>query len=162
MKGLPVNVRAGGWNATTVTGTKPECGDFCLEFGGLGPSLYTIAPQGLGATVDVVVERGGLALIKFTSRLIVPAAPAPTPTPARATITASAAPQMVWAARTLWNTSGPAPTGGFFSAIQVSVAGLKGLPVEIRSGGWSASALTGTKPECGELCLEFGGLSRRN
>jgi hypothetical protein len=176
MKGLPVNVRAGGWNATTVTGTKPECGDFCLEFGGLGPSLYTIAPQGLGATVDVVVEGGGLALIKFTSRLIVPAAPASPPTPARATITASAteatvsptvppsptataAPQMIWAARTLWNTSGPAPMGGFFSAIQVSVAGLKGLPVEIRSGGWSASALTGTKPDCGEFCLEFGGLS---
>lgn len=169
MKGLPVNVRAGGWNATAVTGTKPECGDFCLEFGGLGPSLYTIAPQGLAATVDVVVEGGGLALIKFTSQLIMPAAPAPTPTPARATITASptvppsptatAAPQMVWAARTLWNTSGPAPTGGFFSAIQVSVAGLKGLPVEIRSGGWNATALTGTKPECGEFCLEFGGLS---
>ena len=60
MKGLPVDVRAGGWTATAETGTKPECGDFCLEFGGLSPSLYTIAPRGLGASVDVVVEGGGL------------------------------------------------------------------------------------------------------
>ena len=176
MKGLPVDVRSGGWTATAVTGTKPECGDFCLEFGGLSPSLYTIMPRGLGASVDVVVEGGGLALIRFTSQLIIPPTPIPTPTPDRATTTASptqvtttpttrpsptatAVPQMVWAARTLWNTSGPAPTGGFFSAIQVSVAGLKGLSVEIRSGGWNATALTGTKPECGEFCLEFGGLS---
>jgi hypothetical protein len=178
MKGLPVDVRAGGWSATAVTGTKPECGDFCLEFGGLSPSLYTIAPRGLGASVEVIVESGGLALVEFTSKLVVPATPVPTatPTPGRAEVvasptqvvtsptaypapTATAAPQMVWAARTLWNTSGPAPTGAFFSAIQVSVAGLKGLPVEIRSGGWSSTALTGTKPSCGEFCLEFGGLS---
>jgi hypothetical protein len=176
MKGLPVDVRAGGWTATAVTGTKPECGDFCLEFGGLSPSLYTIMPRGLGASVDVAVEGGGLALVKFTSQLIIPpgAVPAATVTPSRAvssptqavtspvaqaTSTGTPAPQMVWAARTLWNTSGPAPTGAFFSAIQVSVQGLKGLPVEIRSGGWNATALTGTKPSCGEFCLEFGGLS---
>ena len=178
MKGLPVEVRAGGWAATAVTGTKPECGDFCLEFGGLSPSLYNIIPRGLGASVDVVVERGGLALVKFTSRMVVPAAPTQTPTPtprraaavsspaqattsptARPSPTATAAPQMVWAARTLWNTSSGAPTGAFFSAIQVSVQGLKGLPVQIKSGGWSASELTGTKPSCGEFCLEFGGLS---
>ena len=176
MKGLPVEVKAGGWTATAVTGTKPECGDFCLEFGGLSPSLYTIMPRGLGASVDVVVEGGGLALVKFTSQLIFPpgAAPAGTVTPGRAVSsptqvvtspvvqpapTGTPAPRMVWAARTLWNTSGPAPTGAFFSAIQVSVQGLKGLPVEIRSGGWNATALTGTKPDCGEFCLEFGGLS---
>ena len=176
MKGLPVDVRAGGWTATAVTGTKPECGDFCLEFGGLGPSLYTIMPRGLAASVDVVVEGGGLALVKFTSQLIMPPAATPTTTPGQATPvtsptqavtsptarpspTATVAPQMVWAARTLWNTSGPAPTGASFSAIQVSVQGLKGLPVEIRSGGWNATALTGSKPACGEFCLEFGGLS---
>jgi hypothetical protein len=176
MKGLPVDVRSGGWTATATTGTKPECGDFCLEFGGLAPSLYTITPRGLGASVDVTVEGGGVALIRFSSRVIVPptatatlstktvspvasltqtaASPAPHPSPS-----ATAAPRMVWAARTLWNTSGPATTGAFFSAIQVSVHGLKGLPVEISSGGWSGSALTGSKPSCGEFCLEFGGLS---
>lgn len=178
MKGLPVEIKAGGWSASALTGTKPECGDFCLEFGGLSASLYTITPQGLGASVDVVVEGGGLALIKFTSQVVMPPVPMPTPTrtvgratttasPTQATVsptapatpTATPAPQMVWAARTLWNTSGPAPTGGFFSAMQVSVEGLKALPVEIRSGGWSATALTGTKPECGEFCLEFAGLS---
>ncbi len=175
MKGLPVDVRSGGWTATAVTGTKPECGDFCLEFGGLGPSLYTIMPRGLAASVDVTVKGGGVALVKFTSRVIFPPTATPTPTPGRAPVTsptkgvasptASPSPtatvpaQMVWAARTLWNTSGPAPTGAFFSAVQVSVQGLKGLPVEIRSGGWSATALAGTKPACGEFCLEVGGLS---
>ncbi len=178
MKGLPVDVKAGGWMATAETGTKPECGDFCLEFGGLAPSLYTIMPRGLGATVDVVVEGGGLALVQFTSKLVVPTQAAPTKTPspsrtdaspattqavtspaAKPSPTATATPQMVWAARTLWNTSSEGTTGAFFSAIQVSVNGLKGLPVEIRSGGWSASELTGSKPACGEFCLEFGGLS---
>jgi hypothetical protein len=172
MKGLPVEVKAGGWTATALTGTKPECGAFCLEFGGLAPSLYTITPQGLGTSAEVTVEGGGVALVKFTSRVV--AQPAPTATPsgavssptkaiasptAVASPTATAVPQMVWAARTLWNTSGPAPTGAFFSAIQVSVQGLKGLPVQIKSGGWSASMLTGSKPSCGDFCLEFGGLS---
>jgi len=172
MKGLPVEVKAGGWTATALTGTKPECGAFCLEFGGLAPSLYTITPQGLGTSAEVTVEGGGVALVKFTSRVVVPPAPTATPggavsSPTQAVVsptaptapTATAVPRMVWAARTLWNTSGPASTGAFFSAIQVSVQGLKGLPVEIRSGGWSASMLTGTKASCGEFCLEFGGLS---
>jgi hypothetical protein len=176
LRGLPVEIRSGGWNATALTGSKPECGDTCLEFGGLSPSLYTIIPQGLGASVDVVVQEGGLALIEFTSQLIMPATATPTPTPNGPTLTPTPtlvatpvpspsaptptpAPQKVWAARLLYNTGGSEPTGGFFSAIQVSVIGLKGLPVEIRSGGWSATALTGTKPECGEFCLEFGGLS---
>jgi len=176
LRGLPVEIRSGGWNSTALTGSKPECGAFCLEFGGLSPSIYTIIPGGLGATIDVAVEGGGLALIEFTSHLVVPATPTPTPTPGPATPTPTptvvatslspspapsptAAPQKLWAARLLWNTSGSQPTGGFFSAIQVSVTGLKGLPVEIRSGGWSATALTGTKPRCGEFCVEFGGLS---
>jgi hypothetical protein len=176
MTGLPVDVKAGGWMATAVTGTKPECGEFCLEFGGLSPSLYTITPRDLGASVDVVVGGGGMAFVRFAPRLVVPAMPTPTGTPSRATITASPtqpttsptappaptatrAPQMVWAARTLWNTSGLVTTGGFFSTIQISVQGLKGLPVGITSGEWNATAETGSKPECGEFCLEFGGLS---
>jgi hypothetical protein len=172
MKGLPVEVKAGGWTATALTGTKPECGAFCLEFGGLAPSLYTITPQGLGTSAEVTVEGGGVALVKFTSRVVVQPAPTTTPggtvaSPTKATTsptalpspTATAVPRMVWAARTLWNTSGPGSTGAFFSAIQVSVQGLKGLPVQIKSGGWSASMLTGSKPSCGDFCLEFGGLS---
>jgi hypothetical protein len=176
LKGLPVEIRSGGWNSTALTGSKPECGDTCLEFGGLSPSIYTLIPRGLGASVDVAVQEGGLALIEFTKQLIMPATSTPTPTPGVSTgtptpamvgtptpspavPTPTAVPQMVWAARLLWNTSGTQPTGGFFSSIQVSVPGLKGLPVEIKSGGWSATALTGTKSECGEFCLEFGGLS---
>jgi hypothetical protein len=172
MKGLPVEVKAGGWSATAQTGTKPECGAFCLEFGGLAPSLYTITPQGLGTSAEVTVEGGGVALVKFTSKVVAPPAPTATPggavsSPTKVVVsptaptapTATAVPRMVWAARTLWNTSSPGITGAFHSAIEVTVQGLKGLPVEIKSGGWSASALTGSKTSCGDFCLEFGGLS---
>lgn len=158
MKDLPVEIRSGGWNSTTDTGSKPEYGDFAVEFGGLAPSIYTITPQGLGVSVDVAVEGGGLAIVEFARRQVSAATPtatgAPTPAP-KATPT----PRMVWAYRILWSSSGTEPTGGFFSAIQVMVQGLKGLPVEIKSGGWSDTALTGSKPDCGEFCLEFGGLS---
>jgi hypothetical protein len=45
------------------------------------------------------------------------------------------------------------------ATIAVRVAGKWGLPVEIRSGGWSTTALTGTKPEYGDTACEFGALS---
>jgi hypothetical protein len=45
------------------------------------------------------------------------------------------------------------------AAIAVSVVGKWGLPVEIHSGGWSTTALTGTKPEYGDTACEFGALS---
>ena len=41
----------------------------------------------------------------------------------------------------------------------VRVVDIWWLPVEIRSGGWSTTALTGTKPEYGDTACEFGALS---
>jgi hypothetical protein len=158
MTDLPVEIKSGGWTSSAVTGSKPEYGDFAVEFGGLSPSTYTVTPQGLGVSVEVDVEGGGLAIIEFARRAVSPAVPTATGTPAPAP-KPTPTPRMVWASRLLWNSSGPEATGGFFSAIQVTVQGSKGLPVEIKSGGWSSTALTGSKPDCGEFCLEFGGLS---
>jgi hypothetical protein len=45
------------------------------------------------------------------------------------------------------------------SVVAVQVIGLKNLPVELRSGTFSATAFTGSKPEYGEFACEFGGLS---
>ena len=65
-KWLPLEISAGGWRDTALTGTKPDCGEFCLEFGGLSPGTYVIAPQSLGASVAVTVDEGGLARVEFT------------------------------------------------------------------------------------------------
>jgi hypothetical protein len=65
MKWLPVEIRAGGWSATEETGTKPACGGYCLEFGGLAPGTYVVTPRGLGVSVTVTVDEGGFARVEF-------------------------------------------------------------------------------------------------
>jgi len=61
-------------------------------------------------------------------------------------------------AQVLRNTGGDV-LGWRASVIAVQVIGLKGLPVELRSGSFSFTAFTGSKPEYGEFACEFGGLS---
>jgi hypothetical protein len=139
LKGLPVEIRSGGWSASALSGSKPECGEFCLEFGGLSGSTYTITPEGLGVSCAVTVDGVGFAVVEFYQ------------TPALA------GPE-IWSGRVVENTSGGGRRG-YFAAIQVTVEGTKWLPVEIAAGGWRETGLTGTKPECGGFCLEFGGLS---
>jgi hypothetical protein len=41
------------------------------------------------------------------------------------------------------------------SVLRVSVAGFKGLPIKVSSGGWSVVGLTGSKPEYGPDVAEF-------
>jgi hypothetical protein len=139
LKGLPVQIKSGGWSASALTGSKTSCGEFCLEFGGLSGSKYTLIPQGLGIEHVVEVDGDGFAVVEFYQR---PAQPKPE----------------VWAGRVKENVSGGGKRG-YFAAIEVVVEGKKWLPVEIKAGGWSASELTGTKPACGGYCLEFGGLA---
>jgi 1A family penicillin-binding protein len=64
----------------------------------------------------------------------------------------------VWVGSIVRQVSG-AGRGISRAAIAVSVVGQWGLPVEIHSGGWSTTALTGTKPEYGDTACEFGALS---
>jgi len=75
------------------------------------------------------------------------AIPSPTPQPASA-----------WVGSIVRQVSG-AGRGISRAAIAVRVVGQWGLPVEIRSGEWSTTALTGTKPEYGDTACEFGALS---
>jgi hypothetical protein len=240
---LPVEIRSGAWSTTALTGTKPEYGDPACEFGALSAGTYTITPQGLDASVTVIVDEGGFALVEFvqhplphtptpttiptvtpTPTLLFPtptrsesavSKPSPTaawiplpglptslriytgspagrvplpdlphsvasrarfPTPSSSSLatpspaasaviptsvpmpspTATPAPR--WMAQVLRNTSGDV-LGWRASVIAIQVIGLKNLPVELRSGPFSATAFTGSKPEYGEFACEFGGLS---
>jgi hypothetical protein len=64
--------------------------------------------------------------------------------------------QILWRGRIVSQTEG----GGFMGSLIVRVAGLAGCPVEISTeGGWSATAVTGSKPEYGPFACEFAGLS---
>nr|NIO69354.1 hypothetical protein [Anaerolineae bacterium] len=69
-----------------------------------------------------------------------------------------AQPGPVWVGSIVQQVSG-AGRGISRGAIAVRVVGIRGLPVEIRSDGWSTTALTGTKPEYGDTACEFGALS---
>jgi hypothetical protein len=267
---LPVEIRSGGWSTTGLTGTKPEYGDTACEFGALPAGTYIITPQGLDASVTVIVDEGSFTLVEFIQRSLpstptltaVPTVtPTPTlllPTPARSESVASkpslpaawiplpslpalvpgyagppvaraslpslptslriytgslarrvplpslpysilrrgsadpgpsrfptapssnlltpaptasavistpvpmASPTVAtaprWMAQVLRNTSGDV-LGWRASVIAVQVIGLKNLPVELRSGPFSVTAFTGSKPEYGEFACEFGGLS---
>jgi len=250
---LPVEIRAGEWSTTALTGTKPEYGDTACEFGALPAGTYAIIPQGLDASMTVTVDEGGFALVEFAQRPL-PSTPAPvptvTPTPTllpptpahsesvtskpsppaawtplpdlpasiprvtraslpalptslrmdtgsparrvplpglphsilqrtRATVpnlptlsptalavvatpvpmpSSTATPAPRWMAQVLRDTSGEV-LGWRASVIAVQVIGLKSLPVELRSGPFSVTAFTGSKPEYGEFACEFGGLS---
>ncbi len=80
----------------------------------------------------------------------------PTPAPLATPVATS---QVRWRGRIVSQTEG----GGFMGGLVVQVAGVAGLPVEISTeGGWSATAVTGSKPEYGPFACEFAGLSPDN
>jgi hypothetical protein len=57
------------------------------------------------------------------------------------------------------NSSGDGERTGISSTIVVRVLNWPGVPVTISGGGgWSATCITGTKPEYGPDACEFGGL----
>ncbi len=66
VQGLPVEIWAGGLNATALTGTKPEYGPFACGFADLLPGTYQIVPQGLGTSAQVTMDGLGLAVVEFT------------------------------------------------------------------------------------------------
>ena len=75
-----VEIRAGEFNATCLTGTKPEYGLDACEFGGLRAGTYTLSPKDLDASVAVTMDGWGWAKVRFEQV----AAPAPLPTAATA------------------------------------------------------------------------------
>ena len=165
-----VEIRSGGWTATCTTGTKPDYGPDACEFGGLRAGTYTVTPKDLGTSVAVTVDGWGWALVRFDE---VPA-PSPQPTGARpqptAAPTTATSPTMVpppgptaassgWQGWVISNTSGEREGTGIWSVIVVRVLNYAGVPVQISAGGgWSATCITGSKPEYGPDACEFGGL----
>jgi hypothetical protein len=171
-----VEIQSNGWSTTCLTGTKPDLGPDACEFGGLRASIYTIIPQNLDASVQVAVDGWGWALVRFDEVSLPP--PQPTSPPATATAAKSSQPAATrstgstatprpsptprgsgWQGWVLRNTSGQQKGTGIWSVIIVRVINRPGVPINITSGGgWSATCLTGTKPEYGPDACEFGGL----
>ena len=119
-------------------------------------NMFTNRPGGataLGTKENNILQHDGYIAQNFTpfidTKPDCPAAAEPTPT--------AAGPQ--WQGWVVSNTSGDGPDTGIWSVIVVRVLNWGGVPVEINSGGgWSATCITGTKPEYGADACEFGGL----
>lgn len=168
--GLPVTIRSsGGWSTTNRTGTKTEYGPYFCEFAPLPSDTFTIIPEGLGVSVQVPLWGPGVAVVRFVKQPTEPtptptASPTVTPTPTGGptveptpTATPSPTPETAWMGWVESNTTNP--SGGGLIVLRVSVDGLVGLPVTIRSsGGWSTTNWTGTKTEYGPYFCEFAPL----
>jgi hypothetical protein len=174
--GLPVTVRSlGGFETVNWTGTKPEYGPFVAEFAPLSRGTYFVEPQGLGTVFEVWLDGKNYTRVDFTP---LPCALTPTPRPATATprsaATATRRPAATATPRPASTQPPPASAGWqgriaqhlknpsgdvYWATIVVRVIGRPaGQEVEIRSGGWSATGKTGTKPEHGPDACEFGAL----
>ncbi len=65
--GVAVQITGGGsWNATCLTGSKPEYGPDACEFGGLWPGTYYLQPEGADIQLEVRMDGLGIAFIEFT------------------------------------------------------------------------------------------------
>jgi hypothetical protein len=147
VKGITVQLTSGGWHMEGVTGSKPEHGDYAVEFGGLpGGTYYASVPDLAAGPTPVELPAGGFALLQFSYGLVPPTTP--TPTPVHGT----------WTGGVTSNTSGTEPAGGVWSNIIVKVGDRKGLTVRLHADGFDTTCVTGTKPEYGEGACEFGGL----
>jgi hypothetical protein len=165
-----VAIRSDGWTTACTTGTKPDIGPDACEFGGLRAGTYTVTPKDLGTSVAVTVDGWGWALVRFDEVPVLPPQPAgalppPTARPATATRPAAAPSPGPTEASSGWqgwvisNTSGEREGTGIWSVIVVRVLNHAGVAVQISAGGgWSATCITGTKPEHGPDACEFGGL----
>lgn len=66
-KDLPVTVTTddGYFIARGLTGTKPEYGEYAVEFAPIRPGTYRVTPDGLDASVDVTLDGKGDAFVQF-------------------------------------------------------------------------------------------------
>jgi hypothetical protein len=144
VKDQPVVLRSGPWMARGFTGSKPEYGDFAVEFGGLNQGDFSVELEGPGTMLPIQLQPGGFLLVEFRYDAL----PTPTPTPRAG----------IWVGSVTRNTSGDARSGAW-STIIVKIPGVDGLPVTLDSGGgFTTTCVTGTKPEYGPGACEVGGL----
>jgi len=169
--GLRVKITSeGGYSAVGYTGTKMEYGPYVVEFAPVHKAWWTIEPEGLGTTVRLWLDGKSYTYVDFTESACAPTA---TPRPPTATATRTPAkpvsatktptptptPSIVWQGRVAQHSKNPGG-GVWWATIAVRVIGRPaGQQVVIQSHNWSASAVTGTKPEYGGDACEFGGLS---
>jgi hypothetical protein len=177
MAGVPITVSAYDWSTTALSGSKTEYGPYMAEFAPLQPGFYTVSVESLGASLEITADGTNLIVVEFAQVYRVLPTPTPTPSPspsptppptwtpaplvtATPTVSPSPTPQpvYVWTGSIVRQVSG-AGRGISRAAIAVRVIGKWWLPVEIRSGEWSTTALTGTKPEYGDTACEFGALT---
>jgi hypothetical protein len=65
LKDHPVLLRSGGWQSEVqFTGSKPELGDYAVEFGGLAQGKYTVVLVDL-AEIDVELGPDQFMLVEF-------------------------------------------------------------------------------------------------
>lgn len=66
-KGVPVTVTtpAHDWVITGYTGTKPEYGEYAVEFAPFNWGTYIVTAVGLNASVEVQLDGSGIAYIEF-------------------------------------------------------------------------------------------------
>jgi len=174
--GVPITVSAYDWSTTALSGSKTEYGPYMAEFAPLQPGFYTVSVESLGASLEITANGTNLIVVEFAQvyRVLPTLTPTLTPSPSpippptwtstplvTATSTAPPSPTpppaSVWTGSIVRQVTG-AGRGISRAAIAVRVVGKWWLPVEIRSGGWSSTALTGTKPEYGDTACEFGAL----
>jgi len=174
--GVPITVSAYDWSTTALSGSKTEYGPYMAEFAPLQPGFYAVSVESLGASVEITANGTNLIVVEFAQvyRVLPTLTPTPTPSPSptppptwtstplvTATPTATPSPipppASVWTGSIVRQVSG-AGRGISRAAIAVRVVGKWWLPVEIRSGEWSTTALTGTKLEYGDTACEFGAL----
>jgi hypothetical protein len=169
-----VEIRANGWSTTCTTGYKPDIGPDACEFGGLRASTYTLIPKDLETSAQVTVDGWGWAKVRFDEVPLPPplpkkpqptSPPRPTARPTKVSQPPQAPPPSPTPVRTGWkgwvvsNTSGEQKGTGIWSVVVVRVLNWAGVPVTITGGGgWTATCITGTKPEYGPDACEFGGL----
>ncbi|MEJ2209875.1 MAG: PT domain-containing protein [Anaerolineae bacterium] len=64
--GVPVRIRTeGGFEATCITGAKPEIGPDACDFGGLWPGTYFVRPDGSDVEVEIEMDGLGWAEVHF-------------------------------------------------------------------------------------------------
>jgi hypothetical protein len=179
LKGVPITVSAYDWSTTALSGSKTEYGPYMAEFAPVQPGFYKVSVESLGASLEITANGTNLIVVEFTQVYrVLPTptltplpSPSPTPQPPSwmmtptplvsampsATLSPTPQPVSIWVGSIVRQVSG-AGRGISRAAIAVRVVDKWWLPVEIRSGGWSTTALTGTKAEYGDTACEFGAL----
>ncbi len=111
-------------------------------------SLWPMAQPGLTLAGQSTGDTLTLPTPTLTPRATFTAAPPPSPTP----------PPLVWVGRLVSNT--PGYTQGQGSIFRVSVAGLKGAALELRSDDQAITGESGSKPEYGPFAAEFAPVTK--